>query len=34
MRINITDTTPMTRVLVLVKYRDTLGTALLTKGWA
>lgn len=33
MRINITDTTPTTSVLMLVKYRDTLGKAILTKGW-
>ena len=34
MRIKVTDTTPTTSVLTLVRYRDTLGTALLTKGWA
>ena len=33
MRIEVTDTTPTTSVLVLVKYSDTLGKALLTKGW-
>lgn len=34
MRIKITDTTPTTSVLTLMNYSDTLGTALLTKGWA
>lgn len=34
MRIKITDTTPVASVLVLKKYTDTLGTAILTKGWA
>lgn len=34
MRIKITDTTPVVSVLVLQKYTDTLGTAILTKGWA
>lgn len=34
MRIKITDTTPTTSVLTLVKYSDTLGKAILTKGWA
>ena len=34
MRIKITDTTPVPSVLVLKKYTDTLGTTILTKGWA
>lgn len=34
MRIAIRDATPMTSVLVLAKYTDTLGTTILTKGWA
>lgn len=34
MRIEVTDTTPTASVLTLVKYSDTLGKALLTKGWA
>lgn len=34
MRIKITDTTPVPSVLVLTKISDTIGTALLTKGWA
>lgn len=34
MRIEVTDTTPTTSVLMLVNYSDTLGKALLTKGWA
>lgn len=34
MRIQIRDATPTASVLVLIKYRDTLGKALLTKGWA
>lgn len=33
MRIKVTDTTPTTSVLMLVKYNDTLGKAILTKGW-
>lgn len=33
MRIQIRDATPTTSVLVLVRYSDTLGKALLTKGW-
>ena len=33
MRIKIRDATPTTEVLVLAKYSDTLGTALLTRGW-
>lgn len=34
MRIDIRDITPVKSELVLVKYSDTLGKALLTKGWA
>lgn len=34
MRIKVTDTTQTTSVLMLVKYSDMLGKALLTKGWA
>ena len=34
MGIKIIDTTPTPSVLVLVKYRDALGTAIVTKGWA
>lgn len=34
MRIVVTDTTPKTSVLMLVNYSDTLGKALLTRGWA
>lgn len=33
MRIKIRDMTPKESVLVLVKYSDTLGQAILTKGW-
>lgn len=33
MRIAIRDMTPMASMLVLTEYTDTLGTALLTKGW-
>lgn len=33
MRIKITDMTPVPSVLVLMKVSDTLGTAILTKGW-
>lgn len=33
MRISIRDATPEKSVLVLVKYDDTLGKALLTRGW-
>ena len=33
MRIKIRDMTPVSQVLVLAKYSDTLGTALLTRGW-
>ena len=33
MRIKVKDTTPMSSMLVLTKYTDTLGTVLLTKGW-
>lgn len=34
MRIQIRDATPTPSVLVLVKYTDTLGKAILTKGWS
>lgn len=33
MRINIRDATPNKCELVLVEYSDTLGKAILTKGW-